>query len=77
MRRPGVRVKALVRTSARRCAGMPRRTTGLTLRSRCGSLTKADQRRSPGGGGTHASIVPSTRVARTFSRSGILRRTSR
>ncbi len=49
------------------------RTTGLTLRSRCGSLTKADQRRSPGGGGTHASSVPSSRLARTFSRSGILR----
>ena len=34
---------------------------------------KEIHRRSPGGGGTHSSIVPSTSVTRTFSRRGILR----
>ena len=70
--RSGRRLTAVWTVSGPAAAGHTGRTTGLTLRSRCGNLTKADQRRSPGGGGTHASSVPSSRLARTFSRSGIL-----
>ncbi len=48
-------------------------TTGLAVRSRQRRSVKEIHRRSPGGGGTHTSTVPSTSATRTFNRRGILR----
>lgn len=47
-------------------------TTGLAVRLSSRREVKAVHRRSPGGGGSHASMVPSMLLMRTFSRSGIL-----
>ncbi len=48
-------------------------TTGLAVRLSSRSEVKAVHSRSPGGGGSHASIVPSISLMRTLRRSGILR----